>query len=86
MVEGKSIDRSGVLLQSELMEIGTASGQNPLPQELVVEFCRELVRNTNNWDLIELCSYIAKERSGAPSEQRRELVGVLANFKKVGTQ
>ncbi len=86
MVDGKSIDRRGLLLEPELMALGASEGQDKVPSELVVEFCRELVRNTGNWDLIELCSYIAKEKSGATSEQRLALIDVLANFKKVGVR
>ncbi len=81
MVDGKSIDRGGMLLKPQYMEEATSPGQDEIPAQLVAEFCKELVRNTISWDLIELCSYIAKDKSGATSEQRRALISVLAYFK-----
>lgn len=80
MAKEESVDRRGMLLKSEHLAERAPSGQDEIPPKLVMAFCGELVRNTWNWDLIELCTYTAKELTGSTKEERLALSRALKNF------
>jgi len=70
-------DRRRMLLKSEFLEERETPGPNEIPPQLVVEFFRELVRNTGNMDLIQLCAYIAQSKAKASDEERIKLLQMI---------
>ena len=77
MADGELSDRRGLLCEPKLVEKRAYSGQDELPPQLVLEFFRELARNTRNLDLIELCSHVAKAKSKSSEEERVKLLQMV---------
>lgn len=77
MANGRVGDRRGLLLKPEHLEKTEAPRPNEIPPQLVMEFFRELVRNTGNTDLIQLCAYIAQAKSESTDEERIKLLRMI---------
>jgi hypothetical protein len=75
------VHRSGVLQSSQLVETRGTS-RSEVPPELIIEFCRSLIRNTMSPDLIWLSAHAAKFRTGSTDLDMNRLISLIQELKE----
>jgi len=82
MAKERTTRRGGVLQLSQQLEEGTTEEPPPVRGELILEFCRYLIRNTTSEDLLHLAAYAAKDATKATEEEMANLMAAIFHMKR----
>jgi len=82
MAKERTTHRGGVLQLSQQLEERTTEEPPPIRGELILEFCRRLIKNTWSDDVIVLSAYAARSKVGATDEEMAVLMKAVYNEKR----
>ncbi len=80
--EKELIHRGGLLRFSKQLEESPSGKQDEFRSKFVIAFCKYLIKNTWNYDLLYLAAYAAKDATGGTPEEARDFIEMIRAWKK----